>query len=86
MAAGDRPDLHAGRFKSSNPAANAFQRWITASVKSQRGKVFVTEEKKSEMRRRSHLSKGNNSTLCSVIVVIRFTAFPSQTSAHDYLL
>ncbi len=28
MAAGDRPNLQAGHCKRSNPAAEAFQRWI----------------------------------------------------------
>ncbi len=55
MAAGDRPDLQADRCKRSNPAAEAFQRRISASAKSQRGRVFVGEEKKSEMRQQSGL-------------------------------
>ncbi len=47
----DRPNLQAGRCKRSNPAAEAFQWRISASAKSQRGRVFVAEEKKSEMQR-----------------------------------
>ncbi len=35
MAAGDRPNLQAGCYKRSNPAAEAFQRRISASAKSQ---------------------------------------------------
>ncbi len=53
IAAGDRRNLQSGRCKRSNPAAEAFQRQISASAKSQRGRVFVAEEKKSEMRRQS---------------------------------
>ncbi len=53
MAAGDRPDLQADRCKRSNPAAEGFQRRISASAKSQQERVFVAEEKKSEIRRRS---------------------------------
>ncbi len=33
MAAGDRPDLQAERCKRSNPAAEAFQRRISASAR-----------------------------------------------------
>ncbi len=46
------PSLQAGRRKRSNPAAEVFQRRIPASA-SQRGRVFVAEEKKSEMRQQS---------------------------------
>ncbi len=53
MVAEDRPNLQAGRCKRSNLAAEAFQWRISASAKSQRGRVFVAEEKKSELRRRS---------------------------------
>ncbi len=53
MAAGDGPDLQADRCKRSNPVAEAFQRQISASAKSQWGRVFDAEAKKSEMRRRS---------------------------------
>ncbi len=38
-------DLQAERCKRSNPAAEAFQRQISASAKSQRGRVFVSDEK-----------------------------------------
>ncbi len=44
MAARDRPNLQAGHYKRSNPAAEAFQRWISASAKSQQGRVFVYGE------------------------------------------
>ncbi len=47
------PSLQAGRRKRSNPAAEVFQQRIPASAKSQRGRVFVAEEKKSEMRQQS---------------------------------
>ncbi len=43
-AAGDRPNPQAGHCKRSNPAAEAFQRRISASAKSHRGRVFVAEE------------------------------------------
>ncbi len=33
MAAGDRPNLQAGRCKRSNPAAEAFQLWKSASAR-----------------------------------------------------
>ncbi len=35
LKAGDRPNLQAGCYKRSNPAAEAFQRRISASAKSQ---------------------------------------------------
>ncbi len=57
MAAGDRPDLQADRCKRSNPAAEVFQLRISASVKSQQRRVFIAEEKKCEMRRRSLYSR-----------------------------
>ncbi len=47
------PNLKAGRCKSSNPAAVALQRQISASAKSQQKRVFVAEEKKSELWRQS---------------------------------
>ncbi len=53
MAAGDRPNLQAGCYKRSNPAVEAFQWRISASAKSQWGRVFVAEKKKSEMRQQS---------------------------------
>ncbi len=50
MAAGDDRVCELGAAKGPGPAAEAFQRWIPASVKSQRRREFVAEEKKSELR------------------------------------
>ncbi len=46
-------NLQAGRCERSNLAAEVFQQQIPASAKSQRGRISVAEEKKSELRWRS---------------------------------